>query len=105
MDYKLILLVLALVALTYFTSIRPQNRANIRKQRNLEMLREGDQIITMGGFYATIVEKHTVEYIIAMEPDNIRMKISPRAIAVFPDEIEKARQTELKAQGTGRQKS
>lgn len=104
MDYKLILLVLALVAIMYFTSIRPQNRANIRKQRNLEKLQEGDRIITMGGFYATIVEKHAVEYIIAMEPDNVRMKISPRAIAVFPDEIEKARQAERKVQGTDRKK-
>jgi len=103
MDYKLILLVAALVAIMYFTSIRPQNRANIRRQQGLERLREGDRIITMGGFYATIVEKSSVEYIIAMEPDNVRMKISPRAIAVFPEEIEKARQAELKAQKTGQQ--
>lgn len=94
MSYKYILLVVVLVAVMYFTTIRPQNKATAKKHSNLEKLKEGDRIITMGGFYATIVEKNAVDYIIAMEPDNVRMKISPRAIAVFPDEIQKAQETE-----------
>ncbi len=94
MNYKYILLVVVLVAVMYFTMIRPQNKAASKKQQGLENLKEGDRIITMGGFYATIVEKNTVDYIIAMEPDNVRMKISPRAIAVFPDEIQKAQEAE-----------
>lgn len=94
MDYKYILLVIVLVAVMYLTTILPQNRANAKKQSRLESLKVGDRIITMGGFYATIVEKNTVDYIIAMEPDNIRMKISPRAIAVFPSDIQKAQESE-----------
>ena len=94
MSYKYILLVVVLVAVMYFTTIRPQNKATAKKHSNLEKLKKGDRIITMGGFYATIVEKNAVDYIIAMEPDNVRMKISPRAIAVFPDEIQKAQETE-----------
>lgn len=97
MNYKYILLVIVLVAIMYFTTIRPQTKASAKKQIGLEKLKIGDRIITMGGFYATIVEKNTVDYIIAMEPDNVRMKISPRAIAVFPDEIQKAREAEKRA--------
>ena len=89
MNYKYILLVVVLVALMYFTMIRPQNKSQQRKYANLEKLKVGDRIITVGGFYASIVEKNKIDCIIAMEPDGVRMRISPRAIAVFPDEIEK----------------
>lgn len=96
MDYKYILLVIVLVAIMYLTTILPQNRANAKKQSSLQSLSVGDRIITMGGFYATIVEKNAVDYIIAMEPDNVRMRISPRAIAVFPADIQKAQESEKK---------
>lgn len=98
MDYKYILLIAALVAVMYFTVIRPQNKATARKNSGLENLKEGDRIITMGGFYATVVEKNEIDYIIAMEPDNVRMRISPRAIAVFPDEIRKSQEAERNRQ-------
>lgn len=100
MNYKYVLLVIALVALMYFTTIRPQNKSQQKKYANLEKLKVGDRIITVGGFYATILEKNTIDCIIAMEPDNVRMRISPRAIAVFPDEIEKTQAEDEKKQQT-----
>lgn len=84
------IIVVAFVLLTYFTSIRPNNKATLEKFRNNNKLKVGDRIITIGGFYATVLEKNDVDYIIALEPDGVRMRISPEAIAVFPEDIERS---------------
>ena len=88
-----ILVVVAFVALTYFTSIRPHNKTTLEKFRKNARLKVGDRIMTIGGFYAVIAEKNEVDYIIELEPDSIRMKISPEAVAVYPEDI--ARSEEL----------
>ncbi len=84
------IVVAAFVALTYFSYIRPHNQATLKKFRNNERLKTGDRIITIGGFYATICEKNEVDYIIALEPDGVRMRISPEAIAVYPEDIQRS---------------
>ena len=87
-------MVIVLVALMYFSYIRPGNVAAKDKHKKNSTLKPGDRIMTMGGFYAKILEIHEVDYIIAMEPDDIRLRISPKAIAVYPEDIEKAEQAQ-----------
>ena len=82
-----VLVVVAFVALTYFMSIRPHNKSTLEKFRKNSKLKVGDRIMTIGGFYAVIAEKNEVYYIIELEPDGTRMRISPEAVAVYPEDI------------------
>lgn len=85
-----VIIVVVFVAATYFFSIRPHNKAALDQYRKNKGLKPGDRIITIGGFYAVIEEKGEYEYIIALEPDGVRMRISPDAISVYPEDIQRS---------------
>ena len=78
--YYLIMLGILFLAM-YFITIRPQNK----KEKELKNLRDnlqlGDEVITIGGFYGTVVRINDDRITIASGSDKTKMEISKTAIA------------------------
>jgi preprotein translocase subunit YajC len=62
--------VLLLGVLFYFVLIRPQRAQRQRQQRLLSALEVGDEVLTIGGMYGTIVE-------IDDEDDTVTVQVAP----------------------------
>ena len=48
--------ILVMIAIFYFLLYRPQKKQQNRRRAMLDNLKKGDQVITIGGIYGTIVE-------------------------------------------------
>ena len=60
--------IVGLAALSWFLFIRPRRRMMARQQELLGALSSGDQVVTVGGIYGTIV---------GLDGDEIRLEIAP----------------------------
>ena len=48
--------IVVMVAIFYFLLYRPQKKQQSRRRAMLDILKKGDQVITIGGIYGTIEE-------------------------------------------------
>ena len=48
--------IVVMIAIFYFLLYRPQKKQQNRRRAMLDSLKKGDQVITIGGIYGTIVE-------------------------------------------------
>jgi preprotein translocase subunit YajC len=55
-QYSQLLFVLLLVAVFWFVAIRPQQQRAKQQKAMLDALKPGDEVVTIGGVYATVVE-------------------------------------------------
>ncbi len=71
---------LVIFAIFYFLLIRPQQAKVKQHKKMVESLKEGNKVITSGGFYATVVNigDTSVEVKLA---DNVKVKILKSAIS------------------------
>lgn len=67
MQLTQILFLAVIVVAFWFLLIRPQQQQQKRQQEMISKLREGDQIVTVGGIFATIV---------SVEDDRIRVAVA-----------------------------
>jgi len=63
--------IVGLAALSWFLFIRPRRRMMARQQNLLGALSSGDQVVTVGGMYGTIV---------GLDGDEIRLEIAPDVV-------------------------
>ena len=63
--------IVGLAALTWFVFIRPRRRMMTRQRELLGALSTGDQVVTVGGIYGTIV---------ALDGDEVRVEIAPDVV-------------------------
>ncbi len=81
MDYSMIIIMVAMLALMYFMLIRPENK---RKKQAAEMrnsLMVGDEITTIGGIIGTIcaVKENTI--VIETGADRVRIEFTKWAVS------------------------
>jgi preprotein translocase subunit YajC len=83
--FVLVLLVLFLI---WLMIVRPQRRRQMHQESMIEHLRVGDEVLTAGGFFATVVRIDEDEVTVELSPGN-EARLAKRAIAaVMPDEDE-----------------
>lgn len=78
-EYQNLILIVAMMAAFYVLVIRPQQKRQQEQRRLVDALTAGDEIVTIGGIFATVVsvgERLVVETI-----DGSRFEISPKAVA------------------------
>jgi preprotein translocase subunit YajC len=63
--------IVGLVLLTWFLFIRPRRAMMARQREVLRALSSGDQVVTVGGIYGTIV---------ALDGDEVRLEIAPDVV-------------------------
>jgi preprotein translocase subunit YajC len=54
--YSYLVLIIILIGMTYFMSIRPQKQAEEAKKKMIEGLNRGDSVVLFGGIHGKIVE-------------------------------------------------
>lgn len=54
--YSYLILIVILIVMTYFISIRPQKQAEEARKKMIESLAKGDSVIMAGGIHGKIVE-------------------------------------------------
>lgn len=58
---EFLLVLIAVVAAFYFILLRPVMEQQRRHRKDISHLEVGDEVLTTGGFYATVVEINTFE--------------------------------------------
>ena len=81
--FVLVLLVLFLI---WLMVVRPQRRRQMYQQSMIDHLRIGDEVLTAGGIFATVVRIDEDEVTVELSPGS-EARVAKRAIAaVMPDE-------------------
>ena len=76
---------LFVVAAFYFILLRPVMRQQRRRRSDLAALDVGDEVLTTGGFYATVRAIHTMEE----GPQEIMLEVAPGVeLRATPDAIQ-----------------
>ena len=77
-QFSNILFILLLVAVFWFVAIRPQQQRQKQQRAMLDALKPGDEIITAGGIFATVVA--VGERLRIRVADGTELEISPAAV-------------------------
>jgi len=77
--FDLLPMVVIMIAIFYFLIIRPQQKQEREKREMLANLSKGDEIITRGGIYGTIVGLSD-ETVVLRVDDNAKIKFSRAAV-------------------------
>ena len=73
--------IVLLIGIFYFLLIRPQQR-RMRQQRQLiQSIAVGDEVITIGGAFGTVVDMDGESVTLRMQPDDQRLRFVKNAIA------------------------
>jgi preprotein translocase subunit YajC len=80
------ILVLLVLFLVWLMLVRPQRRRQLNRQLMIDHLRVGDEVLTAGGLFATVLRIDEDEVTVELSP-GAEARLSKRAIAlVLPDE-------------------
>ena len=94
MNGGLLILIVLILFLVWLGIARPQRRRQASQQAMIDNMAPGDEVITAGGFFATVVDIAEDEVIVELSP-GAQARLSKRAIAaVFPQEGEEEAVTE-----------
>lgn len=74
--------ILFMLFIFYFLLYRPQKRARQERDEMLSALKEGVEIVTIGGIYGTITELNE-EFLKIKIADNVEIKISKNAVGTL----------------------
>ena len=82
------ILVILVLFLVWLMLVRPQRRRQLAQQAMIDHLRVGDEVLTAGGIFATVVRIEEDEVTVELSP-GAEARVAKRAIAaVMPDEEE-----------------
>jgi preprotein translocase subunit YajC len=80
------ILVLLVLFLVWLMLVRPQRRRQQAQQAMIDYLKMGDEVLTAGGIFATVVGIDEDEVTVELSP-GVEARVDKRAIAaVMPDE-------------------
>lgn len=80
------ILVVLVLFLVWLMLVRPQRRRQLAQQAMIDHLRVGDEVLTAGGIFATVVEIGEDEVTVELSPGT-EARVAKRAIAaIMPDE-------------------
>jgi preprotein translocase subunit YajC len=94
-----LIVIVAMFALLWLLFIRPQRQRAQAQQQLVSGIEVGDEILTVGGIYGTVLELRDDELVLEIAPGT-RVRAARRAVAaVMPDDeepqaLEEARETE-----------
>jgi preprotein translocase subunit YajC len=82
------ILVVLVLFLVWLMLVRPQRRRQLAQQAMIDHLRVGDEVLTAGGIFATVIRIEEDEVTVELSPGS-EARVAKRAIAaVMPDETE-----------------
>lgn len=85
--------IIMIFVIMYFLILRPQAKRQKEQQKMLESLQKGDEVVTAGGIYGTIVGMKEKDTVVVVEVDkNVKLNVARASITrkVVPPEEKKA---------------
>jgi len=85
--------IIMIFVIMYFLILRPQAKRQKEQQKMLESLQKGDEVVTAGGIYGTIVGMKEKDTVVVVEVDkNVKLNVARASITrkVAPPEEKKA---------------
>jgi preprotein translocase subunit YajC len=74
-----IIMLVLIIAIMYFTMIRPQQRKQKELKKLRESLKQGDRVVTIGGIHGKILE--IAESTVLISSDGTKIRFEKSAIA------------------------
>ena len=93
-----IAMLLMMFALMYFMLIRPENKRKKKDEEMRSSLRNGDQIITIGGVCGTIVDIKEDKIVIETSKDQVRIEFAKWAVSTNETQAAAEKEQAKKAQ-------
>ncbi len=90
-SYTMVILMVALFAIMYFVTIRPQKKRQKEEQEMRNSLEIGDEIITIGGIVGKVVTIREEDLVIETGADRNRMTIQRWAVNTNKTKMEQHR--------------
>jgi preprotein translocase subunit YajC len=81
--------IIMIFVIMYFLILRPQAKRQKEHQKMLESLQKGDEVVTAGGIYGTIVGMKEKDTIVIIEVDkNVKLNVARSGVArkIVPEE-------------------
>ncbi len=80
------LLIIVAFAFLWFVLVRPQKRRQVEQQQMLQRLRQGDEVLTVGGMYGVVSRLDEEQVTVEIAP-GVEVRVARRAIAgVTPED-------------------
>ena len=77
----MLLPLLAMVAIFYFVLIRPENKRKKQAEEMRSSVKEGDEVITIGGIVGTVVSVKDEKFVLETSADQVRIEFMKWAIS------------------------
>ncbi len=88
MNYiTIIVIVVIFFGLQYFLTFKPQQKKQLQHSQMLESLIPGDKVRTVGGFIGVVHTIYDDAFVLAMEPDGVKMEVQRDAISAKIEEV------------------
>lgn len=76
-----VIMLLVMLAVFYFMLIRPENKRKKKDEEMRSSVRNGDQIVTIGGICGTVVDVKEDKIVIETSKDQVRIEFAKWAIS------------------------
>ena len=76
-----IIMLVVMVAIFYFMLIRPENKRKKEAEEMRSSIRNGDEIVTIGGIVGTVVDVKEKKVIIETSADRVRIEVEKWGIS------------------------
>lgn len=76
-----VIMLLVMLAVFYFMLIRPENKRKKKDEEMRSSIRNGDEIITIGGICGTVVDVKEDKIVIETSKDQVRIEFAKWAIS------------------------
>jgi|SoiMethySBSTD1v2_1073268.scaffolds.fasta_scaffold276919_2 preprotein translocase subunit YajC len=77
--------ILIILAIFYVVLILPERKKQKQRQKMLDALQKGDQVLTTSGLYGTVVQS-TKDVVVLQVADNVRLRFARAAIQTVQTE-------------------
>jgi preprotein translocase subunit YajC len=88
MDYTMIIMIVAMIAIFYFFMIRPESKKKKKLAEMRESLSVGDTITTIGGIFGKVVNIDGEKITFETSEDRVRVQIAKWAVSTVGKAIE-----------------
>lgn len=105
MDWTMIVMLVAMVAIFYFLIIRPEKKKKKEEEQLRSSLAEGDKITTIGGIVGKIIDFKDENIIIETSADRVRMELAKWSVMTNNTAQEKAQKARAEAQAKAKERA
>lgn len=88
MDYTMIIMIVAMVAIFYFFMIRPESKKKKKLAEMRETLTVGDTITTIGGIFGKVVNIDGEKITFETSEDRVRVQVAKWAVSTVGKAME-----------------